>query len=193
MKRVILFISLVLFIFSLNTFAIEFQLNGFYGIYTKDHACFKECYGKNKNIFGIGADISFLKFTGLYLDVGYMSASGESSYLKQPLSYNEIQLSAGLKLHLTVFRLSPMKELNLYIKGGGLYIGYSETFEEKISGNVFGFSAGGGLTFWFKRIGIGLEVKKNIASKDLKIKGLDTTETVAYNGLRVVLKCILRF
>jgi len=193
MKKKVLFIFLVLFLISVNVFAMEFQLSGYYGVYLKDENLFKQLYGKNKKIFGMGMDFFFIKFSALYIDAGYMYASGESSYYKLPLSYRETQLSAGVKFRFTLIRFSPLYELNLYGKVGGLYISYSETFEEKISGNIFGVTAGGGIIFWLKRIGVGLEMMKNIATKDVDIQGLDTTEEIDYGGLRIVLKGVIRF
>jgi len=193
MKKVVLFVFLILFFLHLSIFAWEFQLNGNYGIYSKDNDLFKQLYGRDKNIFGMGVEMFFVKFTGFYIDAGYISASGESSYYKKPLSYSEIQLSTGIKLRMTLFRFSPMNELNLYAKGGVLYISYSETFEEKISGNVFGFTAGSGLTFWLKKIGVGFEMMINFARKQLDIQGLNTSEDIDFSGLRIVLKGVIRF
>lgn len=193
MKKRAVFIFLVLFLLSLNVFSGEFQLNGYYGFYSKDYDLFKELYGKNKNTFGLGVDYFFLKFSGIYLDASRMSTSGESSYHKLPLSYSEIHLSAGAKLRFTLFRFSPLYELNLYLKSGVLYISYAETFEEKVSGNTIGFTAGGGVVFWLKKIGVGLEIMKNIASKSIDIQGLDTSESISFSGLRIVLKGVLRF
>ena len=193
MKKRAVFIFLVLFLLSLNVFSGEFQLNGYYGFYSKDYKLFKQLYGKNKNTFGLGVDYFSLKSSGIYLDVSRMSTSGESFYHKLPLSYSETHLSAGAKFRFTLFRFSPLYELNLYLKSGVLYISYAETFEEKVSGNTIGFTGGGGVVFWLKKIGVGLEIMKNIASKSIKIQGLDTTESISFSGLRIVLKGVLRF
>lgn len=193
MRKRAVFVLLGLFVLSLTMFAGEFQVNGFYGIYSKDYKLFKELYGKNKTIFGLGVDYFFLKFSGVYLDVCRMSASGESSHHKLPLSYSETHLSAGAKFRFTLFRFSPLYEFNLYIKSGVLYISYAETFEEKVTGNTIGFTGGGGVIFWLKRVGLGLEIMKNIASRSIEIQGLDTTESISFSGLRIVLKGVLRF
>jgi hypothetical protein len=196
MKKMVLFIFLVLFLLSMNVFALEFQLSANYGTYSKDNNLFKQLYGKDKKISGVGVEIFPMKFNGFYIDANYMTSSGESSYYKQPLKYSEFQLSAGFKLRFTIIRFSPLYELNLYAKGGALlisYTEYTENFKEKISGNAFGLTAGGGVILWLKKIGVGLEVIKNFAKKEVDIQGFDNTEEITFSGLRIALKMAIRF
>jgi hypothetical protein len=194
MKKSLLLCCLLLGIFCIKIFPVEVALNGSLGIYGKDHDLFKQMYGKQSKTFGAGISVLFVKFSGIYLDAHYMFANGESSYYKKPLSYNELHLSGGLKFRIKLFQLSsnPNYKLYLYIKGGGIYIRYSENFEEKVSGNVFGGTVGGGLNAWFNRFGIGIEIMKNFATKDVLIQGLDTRETINFGGLRIVAKGLLR-
>lgn len=195
MKKSVLLCCLLLGVFCIKIFPAEIALNGSLGIYGKDHDLFKQIYSKQSKTFGAGMTVFFFKFSGFYLDAHYMFANGESTYYKKPLNYNELHLSGGLKLRFKLFQLSstnPNYKLYLYFKGGGIYIRYSENFEEKVSGNVYGGTVGGGLNAWFNRFGIGIEVMKNLATKDIAIQGLNTTETTNFGGLRIVVKGLLR-
>jgi hypothetical protein len=194
MKKSVLLCCLLLGVFCIKIFSVEIALNGSLGIYGKDHDLFKQLYSKQSKTFGVGMSVLFFKFSGFYLDAHYMFAKGESTYYKKPLSYNELHLSGGLKLRLKLFQLSPNPnyKLYLYFKVGGIYIRYVESFEEKISGNVYGGTVGGGINAWFNRFGIGIEVMKNFATKNLVIQGLDTYESTNFGGLRIVAKGVLR-
>lgn len=184
-RKIVVF--LVCFLLSLNIFSGEFQVNISYGIYSKDYNLFKELYGNDTGIFGLGADYFFSKFFGVYIESNYMSAGGESSHNKIPLSYNETHLSAGAK-----FRYPLFGEFELYLKAGVLYVNYSETFAEQQKGHAVGITGGGGFVYWIKKFGLGIEMMQNIASKTINIQGLDSAETVSFNGLRIVLKGMLR-
>jgi len=185
MKNMVLFILLVLFL-SLNGFALKLRMKPHFNDYSKVF---------DRLTLGLGMDIFFGKFNGFYIEYSYnttlgYSSGSELSYPKPPFLYRGIHLTAGMKWQLTLIRSSKLSELTVYAKGGGRYIrGYSKTYEEERSANGSGLTAGGGLNFWFKNNGVGLEVMKNFSGR---AKGFMDNESV-FNGLMFTLRGMWRF
>lgn len=188
-----LFLIIFFCFFLSNIFSVEFQVNGTLGVYSKDSNLYKDLYGSKGKIVGLGFELFFLKFSGFYVDANYMFASGKSTFYKKPINYNEIHLSGGLKFRFSLIRLSPFNGINIFIKGGGVFLRYSENFESTISGNYYGFSLGSGANLWLKNLGIGVEIVKNFfLEKEFIIEGLDMVEMINFGGMRISLKVSLR-
>jgi len=78
--------------------------------------------------------------------------------------------------------------LDLYLKAGGLFLRYSETFEETLAATIPGFCFGGGAIFRLKKFGIGFEALKNYAFEEVEILGLEIIEKINFSGFRFSLK-----
>lgn len=189
-KKVI--ILLILFQFSFLIYGSEFQIGSSFGLYAKNHALFQELYGKNGFNLGLEVSYYFFKDFGLFVEASYFNKTGASSYLENDLKYNEFHLIPGVKLRFKLVQFSETNKLNLYFKAGGLYIRYSEDFDKNYSDNIYGLSVGGGLVLWIKKIGLAFELTGNIANKEIEIQGLDKTENVSFNGMRIAFKGVIK-
>lgn len=192
-KRRILSGLMMAVIFVLPGFSVEWQVNLSYGNYAKADDNLKDFYDKISGVPGVGASLFFNKNIGLFMDAQFISTSGRSTYDNKTVEYSERHISAGLQYRLTVYRISPTMKFNLYFKGGGLFLRYSETFGEKISKTIPGFCFGGGILFRLKKAGIGFEAVKNLAYEEVEIQGLDTIEKIDFSGFRFSLKALYTF
>ncbi|MCK5058748.1 MAG: hypothetical protein KAT34_19020 [Candidatus Aminicenantes bacterium] len=192
-KRGILTGLIIIVIFAVPGFSLEWQVNLSYGSYAKADDYLEEFYEKISGIPGVGASLFFNKKVGFFIDAHFISASGRSTYDNKPLEYSERHISAGLQYRVTIYRVSPVIKLNLFFKGGGLFLRYSETFEEKNNKTIPGFCFGGGILFRLKKTGIGVEAVKNLAYEEVEIQGLDRVEKIDFSGFRFSFKVLYTF
>lgn len=192
-KKGILSGLLIIMIFAVPVFSLEWQAYLSYGNYAKADDYLEEFYDKISGMPGVGASLFFNKKIGLFMDAHFISTSGLSTYDNKSLEYSERHISAGLQYRLTIYRVSPIMKINLYFKGGGLFLRYSETFDEKISKTIPGFCFGGGIIFRLKQAGIGFEAVKHLAFEEVEIQGLDTVEKIDFSGFRFSLKALYTF
>jgi len=183
----------MILIFSINSFAVEFQLHVPLGVSAKSDIMFKQLYGERNTFYGAGIAVFFSHNWGAYVDVHIMNTDGESNYYKQTLTYGETSVGLGMVYRFNIWEPTPNSRLNLFAKVGGQFIRYSEEFQEKINGNVFGFSAGLGAMFWMNQFGIGLELKREMAEKDIEIVGMDGDESISFNSTKISVNGAIRF
>lgn len=193
MKMTMLTVMLMILLVSSNMSAMEFQLYVPLGVSAKSDIMFKQLYGERNTFYGAGAAIFFNKNWGAYVDTHIMNTDGESNYYKQDISYSETSVGVGMVYRFNIWDPSPNTRLNIFVKLGAQFIHFSEEFTEKISDSVFGFSAGCGVMFWFERFGLGLELKREIAEKDVSIQGTGTSESISFNSTKVSLNGAIRF
>ena len=184
---------IIIVIFVVPGFSLEWQANLSYGNYAKADDYLEEFYDKISGMPGVGASLFFNKKIGLFMDAHFVSTSGRSTYDNKILEYSERHISAGLQYRLTIYRISPVMKINLYFKGGGLFLRYSETFEEKINKTIPGFCFGGGIIFRLKQAGIGFEAVKHLAYEEVEIQGLDAIEKIDFSGFRFSFKALYTF
>jgi len=184
---------IIILIFAVPGFSLEWQANLSYGNYAKADDYLEEFYDKISGMPGVGASLFFNKKIGLFMDAHFVSTSGRSTYDNKILEYSERHISAGLQYRLTIYRISPVMKINLYFKGGGLFLRYSETFEEKISKTIPGFCFGGGIIFRLKQAGIGFEAVKHLAYEEVEIQGLDAIGKIDFSGFRFSFKALYSF
>lgn len=173
---------------ALPLFSIAVEVHLSYGSYAKGDDYFKKIYDGKTNMPGLGVALFLSKHIAIFADAGMISAAGKSSYEGKPLEYDEKHLAVGLQYRFPIFSFSEDKILFLYLKGGSLFLHYSETFEGKIAAAIPGFCIGAGWVFRVKRAGIGLEVVKNFAYEETVIQGLNIIEAIDFSGVRFSLK-----
>lgn len=191
--KICIWAALMLMLFASRAFALEIEVNLSFGSYAKADDYLKQLYGKNNTISGFGTSLYLTKHIGLFFDTDFMSAGGVSTYDEKTLAYKENHISVGLQYLFTLYSFTPARKLKLYFKGGGLFLHYSETFEEKISETIPGICFGAGVIFCVKHIGLGLEAVKNYAYEEIEILGLDMVEKINFSGFRFSLKGVYTF
>lgn len=192
-KKMILIGIIMLLFLTFVAFPLEFELNLSLGSYAKADDYLKQLYEMKSTIPGFGASLYLSKKVGFFVDAHFISGTGQSTYDKKPLAYSEKHLSIGLQYRFLLYRFSPVTKLDLYFKLGGLFLQYSETFEEKFFTTIPGLCFGAGVIFRLKKVGIGCEGVKNFAYEEIEIQGLDIIERVDFSGFRFSLKGVYTF
>ena len=191
-KAIAIGLFMILFV-SFNISAMEIQLYVPLGVSAKSDIMFKQLYGERNTFYGAGAAVFFNKNWGAYIDTHIMNTDGESNYYRQKITYGETSVGLGLIYRFNIWEPSPNTRLNLFVKVGGQYIKYYEEFAEKISDSVFGFSLGLGAMFWMNQFGVGLELKREVAEKDIEIVGMSGDESISFNSTKISVNGAIRF
>lgn len=185
--KAIVGLMMVLFL-AAPVFSLEPELNLSIGRYAKADDYLVELYGKSNNIPCAGAVLYLTEKIGIFIDVSFMSARAQSTMENKALEYKENHFTTGLQYRYPVYRFSPDIRVDLYLKAGGLFLRYSETFEETFAATIPGFCFGGGAIFRLKKLGVGFEALKNFAYEEVEIQGLDMIEKINFSGFRFSLK-----
>ena len=182
MRKMVLAISLVLSLLSLNVFAFKFKMNRYLNTYSKEFDILT---------LGLGMEILFRDFNGFYMEYTYISTiSSEFNCTKLPSIIRGFQLSAGMRLRLPLIRPSNRSKFNFYANGGFRSIrGYRREFEIESRGKASSLTVGGGLTFWHKKNGLRLEVMKDFLGKAVGFVDNDKV----FKGIRFVLMGVRKF
>ncbi|UCH92677.1 MAG: hypothetical protein JSV88_20605 [Candidatus Aminicenantes bacterium] len=183
MRKMVLFIFLVLSLLSLNVFALKYKMNPYLNAHSKELDILT---------IGLGVDILFRDFNGFYMEYIYTtSVNPEFNDIKMPSIFRGFHLSAGMKWLLPLIRPSPSSKFNFSAQGGVRYIGgYVRVFEEIRVAKASSLTVGGSLIFWHKKNGIMLKVMKDFSGKG---KNFDGKKINIFKGIRFILTGVRRF
>ncbi len=193
LQKKLILAMIVIFFLSGTISALEYHLSIPLGVSAKSDIMFKQLYGERNTFYGAGAAVFFSDSWGAYLDTHIMNTDGVSNFYKQTVTYGETSVGLGMVYRFKIWEPTPSSRLNIYLKGGVQFIRYSEEIFEKTSRNLFGFSIGGGVIFWTKQFGIGLELKKEMAEQKIDIRGTGTNESISFNSSKLSLNAAVRF
>ena len=172
----------------MQAFPVDIEVGISLGSYGKNDELFKELYGAKSTVPGFGAVFFFTRHVGFFFDVGAVSHEGLSTYDSTPLTYKETHFALGVQYRLRLHSFSADKRVDFYLKGGSLFLKYSETYREKGGATVPGLYLGGGVLFRWQKFGVGIEMAKNYSYEEIEIQGLNIVESIDFSGFRLSLK-----